>query len=79
MRHISFNETFDSLIDQTRDVNPDILEPLLDLVWDFIRSPLGADCDDKATCLIALSDAIQETLARGSSTGGSLAPEALTM
>jgi hypothetical protein len=55
----SFNETFDELIDQIR-ANPESLEILLDGFWDFIRSPLGEDCDDKATCLIALSDAIQE-------------------
>jgi hypothetical protein len=55
----SFNETFDDLIDQIR-ANPESLEILLDGLWDFIRSPLGADCDDKAASLVALSDAIQE-------------------
>lgn len=55
----SFHETFDDLIDQIR-ANPESLEILLDRIWDFIRSPIGADCDDKATWLISLSDAIQE-------------------
>jgi hypothetical protein len=59
----SFNETFDEYIEQIRD-NPESLEAVLDGFWDFIRSPLGEDCDDKHTSLIALSEAIQEALNR---------------
>lgn len=57
-----FNEKFDSIVEEVRKATANydsiFVEELLDDLWDFIRSPLGQNVDDKAACLIALSDVL---------------------
>jgi hypothetical protein len=61
-RKTSFNDKADSLIDEIRKAkavyDDSMVEEHLDAFWDLLRSPLAHDVDDKAACLIALSDAL---------------------